>query len=109
MRIGPSHQAGSDSLLTAATFFKMREQFFQDKLDEEEFSGVLYGLGGTYANGEAGRPGATLAERDRFVPSVLQPLTSPYPTNALGHGHIQSMGVPTFASSRPPISMGADR
>ena len=24
MRIGPSHQAGSDSLLTASTFFKMR-------------------------------------------------------------------------------------
>jgi len=27
-RIGPQHQAGSDSLLTAATFFKMREMFF---------------------------------------------------------------------------------
>jgi CCR4-NOT transcription complex subunit 7/8 len=28
MRIGPQHQAGSDSLLTAATFFKMRQSYF---------------------------------------------------------------------------------
>jgi len=28
MRIGPQHQAGSDSLLTAATFFKMRQAYF---------------------------------------------------------------------------------
>ena len=26
-RIGPEHQAGSDSLLTQATFFKMRQMF----------------------------------------------------------------------------------
>lgn len=28
-RIGPSHQAGSDSLLTAATFFKLKSAFFR--------------------------------------------------------------------------------
>jgi len=28
IRIGPQHQAGSDSLLTAATFFKMRQTYF---------------------------------------------------------------------------------
>jgi len=44
-RIGPQHQAGSDSLLTAATFFKMREQFFEDSIDDDKFMGVLYGLG----------------------------------------------------------------
>lgn len=32
-RIGPQHQAGSDSLLTAATFFKMRGKFFEDAID----------------------------------------------------------------------------
>lgn len=32
-RIGPQHQAGSDSLLTAATFFKMRDKFFENKIE----------------------------------------------------------------------------
>lgn len=32
-RIGPQHQAGSDSLLTAATFFKMRDKFFESSID----------------------------------------------------------------------------
>lgn len=44
-RIGPQHQAGSDSLLTASTFFKMRQVFFEDEIDDEEYAGVLYGLG----------------------------------------------------------------
>ncbi len=44
-RIGPMHQAGSDSLLTASTFFKMRETFFHDDLSDEKFIGVLYGYG----------------------------------------------------------------
>ena len=43
-RIGPQHQAGSDSLLTAATFFKMRRLFFNDSIDDKH-SGVLFGLG----------------------------------------------------------------
>jgi len=29
-RIGQQHQAGSDSLLTSMTFFKLRERFFSD-------------------------------------------------------------------------------
>jgi CCR4-NOT transcription complex subunit 7/8 len=44
-RIGPQHQAGSDSLLTAATFFKMRSVFFENKIDDEKYMGVLFGLG----------------------------------------------------------------
>lgn len=61
-RIGPQHQAGSDSLLTAATFFKMRDKFFENKIepkfmvrartqrmsrsqaDRSIVQGVLYGL-----------------------------------------------------------------
>lgn len=68
MRIGSS-QAGSDSLLTSATFFKMREIYFADNLDDDQFNGTLYGLGSSYANGnllsEPDRAGATAAERDR--------------------------------------------
>eukprot|EP01125_Pyxidicula_operculata_P016589 TRINITY_DN5727_c0_g1_i2.p1 TRINITY_DN5727_c0_g1~~TRINITY_DN5727_c0_g1_i2.p1 ORF type:complete len:290 (+),score=34.88 TRINITY_DN5727_c0_g1_i2:690-1559(+) len=44
-RIGPQHQAGSDSLLTMQTFFKMKKLFFEDYVDDEKYEGVLYGLG----------------------------------------------------------------
>ena len=44
-RIGPQHQAGSDSLLTAMTFFKLRQVFFDDQIDDGKFLGHLYGLG----------------------------------------------------------------
>src|SRR5882762_6779742 len=68
MRIGSSHQAGSDSLLTASTFFKMREIYFHDNIDHDEYNGKLYGLGETFtqSNGipDPGRGGATIAERE---------------------------------------------
>jgi CCR4-NOT transcription complex subunit 7/8 len=44
-RIGPMHQAGSDSLLTASSFFKLREAFFSNDLSEDKYIGVLYGYG----------------------------------------------------------------
>eukprot|EP01125_Pyxidicula_operculata_P000340 TRINITY_DN10390_c0_g1_i1.p1 TRINITY_DN10390_c0_g1~~TRINITY_DN10390_c0_g1_i1.p1 ORF type:complete len:302 (-),score=47.12 TRINITY_DN10390_c0_g1_i1:684-1589(-) len=44
-RIGPQHQAGSDSLLTLHTYFKMKKIFFDDNVDEEKYGGMLYGLG----------------------------------------------------------------
>lgn len=42
-RVGVSHQAGSDSLLTSFTFRKLKENFFSGSL--EKYAGVLYGLG----------------------------------------------------------------
>ena len=48
-RIGPQHQAGSDSLLTGAAFFKMREMFFEDNIDNDKYCGHLFGLGVSYA------------------------------------------------------------
>lgn len=52
-RIGPQHQAGSDSLLTGAAFFKMREMFFEDNIDDAKYCGHLYGLGTSYTiNGQ---------------------------------------------------------
>lgn len=42
-RIGPQHQAGSDSLLTCHTFFKLRSSFFEKAIDDK-YLGVLYGL-----------------------------------------------------------------
>ncbi|KAI9026875.1 CCR4-NOT transcription complex subunit 7 [Hyaloraphidium curvatum] len=55
-RIGPQHQAGSDALLTSKTFFKMRQTFFEDKIADERFLGMLYGLGGS--SGAASTAGA---------------------------------------------------
>ena len=85
MRIGASHQAGSDSLLTASTFFKMRELYFNDTLDDPDYNGKLYGLGQTFTvqNGiaEHARAGtaATIAEREDRAP---QP-----PAQAHNHAH----------------------
>ncbi|KAI8907217.1 ribonuclease H-like domain-containing protein [Gorgonomyces haynaldii] len=45
-RIGPQHQAGSDSLLTAQTFFQMRKVYFDDRIDDDLYLGCLYGLSG---------------------------------------------------------------
>ncbi|KAF9121930.1 CCR4-NOT transcription complex subunit 7 [Mortierella sp. 14UC] len=45
VRIGAQHQAGSDSLLTCSAFFKMRQIFFDDAIDDSKYLGYLYGLG----------------------------------------------------------------
>ncbi|KAH8940048.1 hypothetical protein BDL97_15G067500 [Sphagnum fallax] len=42
-RYGPSHQAGSDSLLTSCTFRKLKEGYFDGSTGK--YAGVLYGLG----------------------------------------------------------------
>lgn len=48
-RIGPQHQAGSDSLLTAQTFFRLMETNFSgiESLDDTQ-KGQLFGLGGNH-------------------------------------------------------------
>jgi len=49
-RIGMQHQAGSDSLVTGLTFFRMKELFFEDNIDESKYSGHLYGFGISFSN-----------------------------------------------------------
>eukprot|EP00598_Pedospumella_elongata_P006391 CAMPEP_0184967254 /NCGR_PEP_ID=MMETSP1098-20130426/689_1 /TAXON_ID=89044 /ORGANISM="Spumella elongata, Strain CCAP 955/1" /LENGTH=338 /DNA_ID=CAMNT_0027488679 /DNA_START=127 /DNA_END=1143 /DNA_ORIENTATION=- len=44
-RIGPMHQAGSDSLLTAQTFFALIQKHFHGNCDDAKFKGELFGLG----------------------------------------------------------------
>lgn len=44
-RVGTSHQAGSDSMLTGRVFFKICDLFFERNLDDAKYSGVLWGLG----------------------------------------------------------------
>lgn len=43
-RIGPQHQAGSDSLLTLMVFFKLCEVYFNGLITHEHIEGKLYGL-----------------------------------------------------------------
>lgn len=97
MRIGSISQTGSDSLLTSATFFKMRELYFSDKIDDEQFNGTLYGLGSSYANGnlftDPDRAGTTAAERDRT------PLTH---TPRLQQQQQQQGQIPSQALGGPP-------
>jgi len=52
-RIGPQHQAGSDSLLTGLTFFRMKEMFFEDDIDDSKYCGHLYGLGTNFVVGNS--------------------------------------------------------
>lgn len=44
-RVGPMHQAGSDSLLTASVFFALRRRFFNNNFDEASYVGLMHGLG----------------------------------------------------------------
>lgn len=101
MRIGPPHQAGSDSLLTASTFFKMRELYFREMADCAEFNGKLYGLGETFshANGppDPGRGGATPAEREDRRVDGSQPVSGVQVPNQMppgaGYGPLATNGA----------------
>jgi len=46
-RIGPQHQAGSDSLLTLSTYFKLKESYFKN-MPESKYANILHGIGGDY-------------------------------------------------------------
>ncbi|CEM23181.1 unnamed protein product [Vitrella brassicaformis CCMP3155] len=65
-RVGPQHQAGSDSLVTCHTFFKLMATYFENQIDDSKYSGIIYGLGagliqattGAQPAGAAGAAGA---------------------------------------------------
>ncbi|EPS38381.1 hypothetical protein H072_7886 [Dactylellina haptotyla CBS 200.50] len=50
-RVGPQHQAGSDSLLTGHIFFAMRGRYFEGKIDDEKYCGQVWGLNGVGTSG----------------------------------------------------------
>ncbi|KAM6493620.1 Ribonuclease H-like domain containing protein [Amanita muscaria] len=117
-RTGPSHQAGSDSLLTASTFFKLCEIYFNNQIDDEEYSGKLYGLGQTFnlVNGFAdpSRGGATIAEKDDRTPLRERSQTPGLNGVQTGHGlplglgALQTGALPTPLPSATFAPMGAN-
>ena len=48
VRVGAQHQAGSDSALTGALFFRLLDEVFHGKV--QEFSGRLFGLTGSFGD-----------------------------------------------------------
>lgn len=57
-RVGPQHQAGSDSLLTGKTFFKMTKLYFEDAIDDTKLHvGHLYGLGNNHSSNSSSSNG----------------------------------------------------
>ncbi|XP_055330599.1 CCR4-NOT transcription complex subunit 7-like [Paramacrobiotus metropolitanus] len=81
-RVGAQHQAGSDSALTGALFFRLKDEVFHGKLDE--FSGRLFGLTGNFGDRvhhlenvvikeNIGKPGAATASP---VTGILQALSA---------------------------------
>ena len=51
-RIGPEHQAGSDSLLTMVTYFALAKSKFVNiktgKIDDKKYKNELYGYGSNH-------------------------------------------------------------
>ena len=54
-RIGPMHQAGSDSLLTAQTYFSLLTKHFDGDCDDSKFKGELFGLGTNHTKYKNGK------------------------------------------------------
>lgn len=83
----------------------MREIYFNNSLDEHEYSGKLYGLGQTFSvqNGmpDPGRGGATLAEREDRS-STLRELHNQTPgSTGPSHQIANSMGMPMGTGGIP--------
>lgn len=74
-RVGPMHQAGSDSLLTAQTFFKLVQRHFassmsQGGFDDARFKGELFGLGNNFTKYRP-QGGPTAPVRSASAPAVF--------------------------------------
>lgn len=75
-RVGPMHQAGSDSLLTAQTFFKLMQRHFAaaispNGMDDARFKGELFGLGSNFSKYRPQGGSQTNLTRSASAPAVF--------------------------------------
>eukprot|EP01133_Synstelium_polycarpum_P010321 gene10321-12033_t len=101
-RIGPQHQAGSDSLLTCTTFFKMRKMYFENQIDDSKYQGILYGLTSSFTDANSSTGGAsgnstnsTPTQNNTNNNFLANSLTSPSSNNNLS----SSFSSPSASSS----------
>ena len=64
-RIGPSHQAGSDSLVTGKIFFEMRRVVFGGSIDDDMYLGQIWGLNGIGLPASAAATAAAAASQNQ--------------------------------------------
>lgn len=88
-RIGQQHQAGSDSLLTASTFFRLRERFFDGAIDDTKHLGCIYGFANTTS--------ATVTPAGTIVYQATG-------TTTPSMQHAQAVAVPFTPGSSAPLS-----
>ena len=101
-RIGPQHQAGSDSLLTGQTFFKMKEMFFEDDIDDSKYLGHVYGLGTNFV--AACNPPTTTASsvRDPIQKKIVKLVNT---KNGLGFHFDQNLKL-LSSQNAPGVHLG---
>ena len=106
-RIGPEHQAGSDSLLTQATFYKMRDLFFEGTLDDERHTNILYGLerGANLVRAGQGAAGnervVNVAPKDATPKDATHKDANANAANAAKDAHATGAAAPTGSADAP--------
>lgn len=99
VRIGPVHQAGSDSLLTAQVYFGMLGKHFNGICDDSKFKGELYGVGTNHTKYKSGKYSSGPSLAPPMPPPALQfSSTVHYPAGL-------SMSM---SSSPAPVNFGYD-
>ena len=106
-RVGPQHQAGSDALLTGQTFFRMKEMFFEDDIDDSKYCGHLFGLGTSYvvtpSNTNSSPPVATTSTPSSTNTSSA---TTSAPSSSSTTASISSSASSTAASKTATAATG---
>lgn len=90
-RQGTAHQAGSDSLVTGEIYWKMRQVIFNGNIDEERYSGQIWGLNGQMPSMFASGP--THSQTPNLNGAVIYSNGTPSTPNT-GHAGLTSSHTP---------------